>query len=134
MREGDLLARRGADKVWKYEALRRALVLAFLDHAGVVRDFIIGVRGSIPEDRWVFHMAALGVGKGDQRRIMTQITQESVEGSWQVLIAWREESGTDVGTEAGARSSRGHGSGPQSGSATQSRPRGSVGSGRTLHQ
>ena len=40
-------------------------------------------------------MAALGVRKGDQRRIMTQATQESVEGSWQVLKTWtwRAESG-----------------------------------------
>jgi len=48
---GDLLARRGAGKAWKYEALRRALVRAFPDHAVVVREFIVGVRGSIPEDR-----------------------------------------------------------------------------------
>ena len=84
---GDLLTRRGAGKVWKYEELRRALARAFPDHPVVVREFIVAVRGSISEDRWVFHLTALGIGKGDQRRIMNQATQESVEGSWQVLKA-----------------------------------------------
>ena len=86
---GDLMTRRGAGKVWKYETLRSALARAFPDHAVVVREFIVGVRGSISEDRWVLHLTAFGLGKGDQRRIMTQATQESVEGSWQVLKAWR---------------------------------------------
>lgn len=36
-------------------------------------------------------MAALGIGRGDQRCIMTRATQENVEGSWQVLKAWPSE-------------------------------------------
>ena len=67
---GDLLTRRGAGKVWKYEALRRDLAKEFPDHAVVVREFIVGELydggGSISEDRWVFHLTALGIGKGDQ--------------------------------------------------------------------
>ena len=100
--------------------------MAFPDYAVVVREFIVGVRGSIPEDRWVLHMAVLGVRKGDQRRIMTQATQESVEGSWQVLKAWRAESGPEVDARVGSGISRGQGSGLQG----KPRPRSSVSSGR----
>jgi hypothetical protein len=110
---GDLLTRRGAGKVWKYEALRCALATAFPEHAVVVREFIVGVRGSTSEDRWVFHLTALGVGKRDQRRIMTQATQESVEGSWTVLKDWRAESGPEVGARVWAGRSRGQGPAPQ---------------------
>jgi len=61
----------GAEKQWKYDALCQALRRAFPDYLVVVRDFVVGVRGSVPEDRWGFHLTALGVGRGDQRRILT---------------------------------------------------------------
>ena len=124
---GDLLARRGAGKVWKYEALRCGLARAFPDHAVVVREFVVGVRGSFPEDRWVFHLSALGVGAGEQRRIMIQASQESVEGSWQVLKAWRAEVGPAVGVGGGSGSSGAQGPAPTS----RQRPRALVRRGRT---
>jgi len=98
--EGDLMARRGAEKQWKYNALCQALRRAFPDYSVVVRDFVVGVRGSVPEDRWAFHLTALDVGRGDQRRIFTLAAQGSVEGSWQVLKAWRAESTSNAGTSA----------------------------------
>lgn len=96
--EGDLLSRRGAEKLWKYNSLCQALKRAFPDYSVVVRDFVVGVRGSVPEDRWALHLTALGVGRGEQRRILTLAAQGSVEGSWQVLKAWRAESASTAGT------------------------------------
>ena len=104
--EGDLLSRRGAEKQWKYNALCEALKRAFPSHSVVVRDFVVGVRGSVPVDRWSFHMTALDVGRGEQRRILNLATRECVEGSWLVLKAWRAESVTHMGTSAGARRGR----------------------------
>jgi len=124
---GDLLARRGAGKAWKYEALRCGLARTFPDYVVAVREFVVGVRGSCPEDRWVFHLSALGVGIGEQRRIMTQASQESVEGSWQVLKAWRAEAGPAVGVGGGPGSSRAQGPAPPG----RQRPRASVRRGRT---
>ena len=72
----------------------------------VVRDFVVGVRGSVPVDRWSFHMTALDVGRGEQRRILNLATRECVEGSWLVLKAWRAESATHMGISAGARRGR----------------------------
>ena len=86
---------------------------AFPDYSVVVRDFVVGVRGSVPEDRWGFHLTALGVGRGDQRRILTLATQGSVEGSWQVLKAWRAESAGNAGTSAKTGRGRVRGSGSQ---------------------
>ena len=57
-------------------------------------------------DRWIFHMTALDVGRGEQRRILNLATRECVEGSWVVLIAWRAESVIHMGTSAGARRGR----------------------------
>ena len=113
--EGDLLSRRGAEKQWKYGALCHALRRAFPDYSVVVRDFVVGVRGSVPEDRWGFHLTALGVGRGDQRRILTLATQGSVEGSWQVLKAWRAESAGNAGTSAKTGRGRVRGSGRRPG-------------------
>ena len=127
---GDMLSRRGAGKAWKYEALRRALNRIFPGHAVVVREFIVGVRGSIPEDRWVLHMSALGLRKGDQRRIMIQATQESVEGSWQVLKTWRTESGLVPDVRVGAGTSRGQGPGVRG----QPRSQSSGGRGHRQHR
>jgi len=104
--EGHLLARRGAENQWKYNALCQALRRAFPGHSVVVCDFVVGVRGSVPEDRLVFHMTPLDVGRGEQRRILTLDTQGSVEGSWQVLKAWCAESVANAGTRAGATRGR----------------------------
>ena len=80
----------------------------------VVRDFVVSVRGSVPEDRWGLHLTALDVGRGDQRRILTLATQGSVEGSLQVLKTWRAESVANAGkrTKTGRGRARGAGMRP----------------------
>ena len=113
---------RNSDLGWK-----RPFCWPGVDLSVAVREFVVGVRGSCPEDRWVFHLSALGVGIGEQRRIMTQVSQESVEGSWQVLKAWRAEAGPAVGVGGGPGSSRAQGPAPPG----RQRPRALVRRGRT---
>jgi len=66
---------------WKYNDLCQTLRQVFPDYLVVVYDFIIGVRGSLREDRLVYHIVDLSVGRGEQNLIMTLATQGSVEGS-----------------------------------------------------
>jgi hypothetical protein len=83
---------RAGEKLFKYERLRKEVGRVMLGYNVEVREFVIGIRGSIPVARWALHLDAMGVAVGTQKRTITDAIREKVEGSARVITAWKRQS------------------------------------------
>jgi hypothetical protein len=83
---------RAGEKLFKYERLRKEVGRVMIGYNVEVREFVIGIRGSIPVSRWALHLDAMGVAVGTQKRTITDAIRETVEGSARVITAWKRQS------------------------------------------
>ena len=71
---------RSAEKQRKYSQLCSAIAKEHPGFAVHMREFVIGIRGSIPALRWAMHLSALGVPSKTQKQAMTEAIQVTIEG------------------------------------------------------
>jgi hypothetical protein len=82
---------RSAEKQRKYSQLCSEIAKVHPGFAVHIRDFIIGIRGSIPTLRWALHLSALGVPSKTQKHVMTEAIKATIEGSANVVTAWKKQ-------------------------------------------
>jgi hypothetical protein len=78
---------RSAEKQLKYLQLCNAVREARPEFAVHLREFVVGIRSSLPILRWILHLGALGMPTKIQKQVMTETTQVTVEGSANVVTA-----------------------------------------------
>ena len=54
-----------------------------------MREFVVGIRGSLPVLRWALHLKVLGMPTKIQKQVMTEAIQVTIEGSANVVTAWK---------------------------------------------
>ena len=82
---------RSAEKQLKYLQLCNAVREARPGFAVHLREFVVGIRGSLPVLRWALHLGALGMPTKLQKQVMTEAIQVTVEGSANVVTAWKKQ-------------------------------------------
>ena len=84
---------RTAEKLRKYERLRRTVAEALVGWDVRVCEFIVGVKGSIPIMRWAWHLSAMGMQAREQKTLISLSMRLSIEGSSDTLKVWRRTGG-----------------------------------------
>ena len=57
-----------------------------------MREFVVGIRGSLPVLRWALHLELFGMPtKIQTAQVMTEVIQVTVEGSANVVTAWKKQ-------------------------------------------